>query len=165
MPQIHLIEGPVGAGKSTFAAQLSERLHAPTLILDAWFVRLFSPDRPAEGLLPWYVERKTRCMAQIWATALEILDTGHDVILELGLVERASREHFYSLVADAGHNLTIYVLDAPRDVRRERVRARNRERGATFAMEVPDAFFEMASDRWEPLDERELEQYTVQVIA
>src|SRR5579859_6807812 len=140
MARIHLVEGPVGAGKSTFVAQLRKQHAAPGLILDSWFVRLFSPDRPVEGLMKWYIERKERCMAQIWAAALEVLDAGHDVVLELGLVERASRERFYSLVQDAGYELTIYALDAPREVRRERVRKRNQEKGATYAMDVPEVF-------------------------
>lgn len=165
MAKIHLIEGPVGAGKSTFAATLGREHAAPVLILDAWFVRLYSPDRPVDGLMRWYAERKSRCLAQIWATALDILGAGHDVVLELGLVEVASREKFYSLVESAGYQLTIYLLDAPRDVRRDRVRQRNHEKGPTFSMEVSDAFFELASDCWEPVTEDELEQRDIQVIA
>lgn len=165
MAKIHLIEGPVGAGKSTFVAQLCKQHAAPGMILDAWFVRLYSPDRPAQGLMPWYAERKQRCLAQIWATALDILRAGHDVVLELGLVERSSRERFYAQVESAGCELTVYLLDAPRDVRRERVRRRNREKGATYAMDVPDAFFELASDAWESIDESELDRCDVRVIA
>jgi len=165
MAKIHMVEGPVGAGKSTFAAKLSKELAAPSLILDTWFVRLYSPDRPVEGLMRWYAERKARCLAQMWATALDILSAGHDVVLELGLVEVASRNRFYSLVESAGYELSIYLLDAPRDVRRERVRHRNREKGATFSMKVSDAFFELASDCWEPLGEAELERYEVRWIS
>lgn len=165
MARIHLVEGPVGAGKSTYAAKLSQAHAAPSLILDAWFVRLYSPDRPADGLMHWYAERKDRCLAQIWATALEILGAGHDVVLELGLVETASREWFYALVENVGYELTVYLLDAPRDVRRERVRQRNTQRGAAFSMEVPDAFFELASDCWEPFGEDELERCDVRVVA
>ena len=165
MPTIHLIEGPVGAGKTTFSRELSTRHHAPGLILDAWFVNLYSPDRPAEGLMPWYIERKERCLRQIWLTACAILDSGHDVVLELGLITRAGREHFCAQVREAGYELAVYLLDASREVRRQRVRSRNHEKGATFAMEVPDAFFEMASDKWEPFDDLELELYDVKVIA
>lgn len=164
MPTTHLVEGPVGAGKTTYVEGLRHQHRAPSLILDAWFVQLFSPDRPADGLLPWYIERKERCLSQIWATASDILDAGHDVILELGLLEKSSRQRFYARVEDTGHPLKIYVLDASRDIRRERVRTRNREKGATFAMEVPDAFFEMASDRWEPFDDMEQELYDVRLI-
>jgi predicted kinase len=86
------------------------------------------------------------------------------VVLELGLVERASRERFYALVENAGYDLIIYVLDAPRDVRRERVRQRNQKKGPTYAMEVPEAFFELASDHWEPINEAELERVEIRVI-
>lgn len=164
MATIHLVEGPVGAGKSTFVAEL-RRLHtAAGFILDAWFVRLYSPDRPAANLMEWYAARKARCLDQIWVTATEVLDTGRDVVLELGLVERASRESFYAKVREAGYDLAVYLLDAPREVRRDRVRQRNREKGATFSMDVPDAFFELASDHWEPMDQTECELYDVQVI-
>lgn len=98
-------------------------------------------------------------------TSLDILGVGHDVVLELGLVEFASRERFYALVESAGYELTIYLLDAPRDVRREWVRQRNREKGPTYAMEVPDAFFELASDRWDPINGTEQERCDVRVVS
>lgn len=164
MATIHLVEGPVGAGKSTFVAELRKQYAAPGFILDAWFVRLYSPDRPATNVMEWYIARKARCLDQIWMAAQEVLDAGHDVVLELGLVERASREHFYAKVNEAGYDLAIYLLDAPREVRRERVRKRNLERGATYAMDVPDAFFELASDHWEPIGEVEREMYDIRVV-
>lgn len=165
MARIHLVEGPVGAGKSTYVATLQLKHAAPALILDAWFVRLFSPDRPAEGLMAWYVERKERCFTQIWTTARDILDRGHDVVLELGLVERDSRERFYAMVDEAGYDMSVYLLDAPREVRRERVQRRNKEKGPTFAMEVPEAFFDLASDHWQAMDEVERELRDVIVVA
>ncbi|WP_238379848.1 MULTISPECIES: AAA family ATPase [Stenotrophomonas] len=164
MARIHLVEGPVGAGKSTFVAGLRELHKAAGFILDAWFVRLYSPDRPAANLMEWYAARKARCLDQIWVTAREVLDTDRDVVLELGLVEKASREHFYAQVREAGYDLVVYLLDAPRDVRRDRVRQRNREKGVTFSMEVSDAFFELASDHWEPMDQTECEIYDVQIV-
>jgi len=61
--------------------------------------------------------KEERCLAQMWATALDILSAGQDVVLELGLVEVASRNRFYSLVESAGYELSIYLLDTPCDVR------------------------------------------------
>lgn len=155
MPTIHLIEGPVGAGKSTFAYRLSRERGAPRLVLDDWMARLFRPDRPDEGLWPWYQARKDRCIDQIWDVTEELLDLDSDVVLELGLVQRAAREAFYARVDAAGRELRVLVLDAPREVRRERVRRRNTARGETFAMEVSDEVFEQASDAWEAPDETE----------
>ena len=57
MGKIILLEGPVGAGKSSYAAALSARKPMPHLNLDDWFVTLYSPDRPKEGLMAWYSER------------------------------------------------------------------------------------------------------------
>jgi predicted kinase len=157
LPQIHLVIGPVGAGKSTFAQRLARDHRAARLTLDQWMAALFSPDRPEEGVLEWYRERAARCVEQIWTVAAEVLAAGSDVVLEIGLLSRRERERFYRRVADAGVTMTVHVLEAARDVRRARVEARSRERGATFSMVVPAAIFELASDLWEPPepDERE----------
>ncbi len=121
MARMHLVEGPVGAGKSTFAASLRARHDAPHLALDAWMATLFGPDRPATGWVDWYLERKDRCLEQIWAVTRQVLESGGDVVLELGLVQRRSRESLYSRVDAEAYEMTVYVLDAPREVRRERV--------------------------------------------
>lgn len=162
---IHLVEGPVGAGKSTFAAALAERQGGVHLALDAWFARLYGPDRPAAGLRAWYVERKARCLEVLWATALDLVRAGLPVVLELGLIQRQARAEVYRRADAAGVALAVYVLDAPREVRRERVRRRNEERGATFAMVVPEAFFELASDLWEEPDAIECQERGVQRVA
>ena len=66
MSKIYLIEGPVGSGKSTLASKLSNEFSAPRLILDKWMTILFSPDRPDSDFIGWYLERKDRCIEQIW---------------------------------------------------------------------------------------------------
>jgi len=147
---LHLLIGPVGAGKTTYARTLCARTSALFLDLDAWMVRLYGDDpRPAEGVMAWYVERRDRCRALIWEVASRALDCGTDVVLEYGLVAALEREVFYTQVSAEGVGLRISLVDAPRDVRRERVAARNRA-GAPFTQIVPPAFFELASDAWEP---------------
>ena len=153
--RVHLVIGPVGSGKSTFARGLCRERRAVRLTLDEWFRTLFSPDRPQEGWISWYVERAARCVQQLWRTAQEISASGTEVVLEIGLLQRTEREQFYALVEEAGVELTVHVVDAPRDVRRERVLRRNLERGETFSMVVPPEVFELVSDRWQPPDEDE----------
>ncbi len=161
MAEIHLVEGPVGSGKSTFGAQLSQRLAAPQLVLDDWMATLFRPDRPDTEVMAWYLERKERCIQQIWQTACAIADLGGPVVLELGLIQKQARLSFYNRVDEAGHELTVHVIDAPREVRQQRVRARNEQQAATFSMVVPDEIFEMASDVWQPPDAQECEERRV----
>ena len=165
MPKIHLVEGPVGAGKSTFAASHAPRVGGVHIALDAWCARLFSPDRPSTGVMPWYVERKARLLDQIWDHALAVLACGTPPVLELGLVQRRSREDFYQRAREAGVELAVYLLAASRDVRRERVVRRNVERGPTFSMVVPAPFFEMASDAWEEPDELEIAEHHIERIS
>lgn len=169
MPRIHLLEGPVGAGKSTFARHLTARHAAPILVLDDWMATLFGPDRPAESVpmparVRWYMERKARCLDQLWKVASGVLDAGSDVVLELGLVQAHARQSFYGWVDAGAYDLTVYVLDAPREVRRARVQARNRARGETWSMDVSDAFFDHASDLWEPPDATECADRDVQFV-
>ncbi len=153
---VHLVVGPVGAGKSTRAIALARAHRAVRFTLDDWMARLFRPDRPAEGVMPWYVERAGRCVDQLWRTACEVLGTGTSVVLEIGLLTRREREAFYARVDEAGACLTVHVVDAPREERRARVLRRNEARGATFSMVVPPEIFELASDLWEPPDDAEL---------
>ena len=162
--RIHLVLGPVGAGKSTFALELSRRHGALRLTLDEWMAVLFRPDRPETGLVEWYVERANRCVEQIWALAQELVASGTGAVLELGLLQRAARESFYQRVEAAGFGLSIYALDAPRDLRRSRVQARNAQRGPTFSMLVPPEIFELASDLWEPLAAEEGERRDLSFI-
>ena len=156
MARVHLVIGPVGAGKSTWCRALAVRERAVHLNLDAWMARLYGADpRPAEGRIAWYLERRDRCLAQLWEVARDVLGAGTDTILEIGLLRRAERKAFYAQVDAIGAALVVTVLDAPIAVRRERVMRRNTERGPTFSVEVPPEFFEIASAAWEPPDAEE----------
>ena len=162
MAHVHLVIGPVGAGKSTFVRGLVQQHRAVPLNLDDWMATLFSPDRPAaEDVMAWYVPRTLRCLAQIWKTAQAVLDAGIDVVLEVGLIQQHQRAAFYARMGPRAHAMTVYVLDAPREVRRERVLQRNAEQGPTFSMLVPPDIFELASDLWQPPDVAECAQRSV----
>mgnify|MGYP001282622851 CR=1 FL=1 len=164
MPRVHLIEGPVGAGKSTYASAMGRETQGVHVALDDWFVALFSPDRPSSDVIPWYLQRKERLIELIWTHSQRILASGCDAILELGLIHREDRVAFSRKVREAGYELVIHVLDAPTEVRRERVQRRNTEKGPTFAMVVPDHIFEAASKLWEPPDQVECSEFEVELV-
>ncbi|MDD2699839.1 MAG: AAA family ATPase [Sideroxydans sp.] len=161
---LHLIEGPVGAGKSTYAMSLASGGRAIHIALDEWFASIFSPDRPEQDIVPWYIERKDRLIELIWGHSKRLLDSGCGVILELGLIQQAHRIDFCSRVQSEGYDLTMHVLDAPIQVRRERVRQRNQQKGDTFSMVVPDHIFEIASSQWQPPDAAECSQFHINFI-
>jgi predicted kinase len=165
MNSIHVVEGPVGAGKSTYALDLASRMQGVHIALDEWFAKLFSPDRPSSDFVPWYMERKQRLLDLIWRHALSLAEAGTAPVLELGLVQRQAREDIYQRAREAGISLAVYMLDAPREVRRDRVRRRNDDRGATFFMVVPEAVFELASDLWEPPDDLEVCDHDIRFVS
>lgn len=147
---LHLLIGPVGAGKSTYARRRIAREPAIFLDLDTWMVRLYRDDiRPKEGVMAWYLERRERCRGLLWDVAIGALRAGTDVYLELGLLQYGERVAAYERARGEEIPLAVYVLDAPRSVRRERVESRNRS-PEEFTQIVPPPFFEAASDAWEP---------------
>jgi predicted kinase len=164
-PRVHLVIGPVGAGKSTFVRQLVQQHRAVPLNLDDWMATLFSPDRPdsrgTADVMAWYVPRTLRCLAQIWKTAEAVLNAGGHVVLEVGLIQQHQRDAFYARMGPWADAMAVYVLDAPREVRRERVLRRNAEQGETFSMVVPPHIFELASDLWQPPSDAECAERSV----
>lgn len=164
MATVHLIEGPVGAGKSTFAAKLGAQHSVPRLNLDEWMVVLFRPDRPDEGFMEWYSTCKQRCIEQIWRVTTDLLDVGSDVILELGLVQAQDRLDFYSRVDALEVALKVYVLDVPKAVRAARVQARNLEQGSTYQMAVSPEIFELANSAWQMPDAAEVAEREIEII-
>lgn len=152
---LHLLIGPVGAGKTTYARQRTAHSSGVFLDLDTWMVRLFGADtRPPENVMAWYLERRERCRDLLRDVALDVLRCGTDVFLEIGLLAGPEREAFYSAARDEEVPLIIYLVDAPRSVRRERVVQRN-DSGGPFTQIVPLEFFERASDAWQPPSESE----------
>ena len=152
---LHVLIGPVGAGKTTYAQRQCAQSSALLLDLDRWMVRLYGDDqRPAEQVLQWYLERRERCRALIWDLALSLITNGTDVYLELGLLGAGERGSFYELARAHGLSMRVCVVDAPRDVRRTRVQQRN-QKADPYTQIVPAAFFEQASDAWQPPDEAE----------
>lgn len=152
---IHWILGPVGSGKSTYAADLARTHRAVRLTLDDWMTTLFRADRPDVGVMEWYIDRSRRCLEQIWQISETSLQNGLSVVLEVGLIQRRERTPFFARLDASAFPHVLYLLDAPRPVRRARVLKRNQDKGPTYAMDVPAHIFEMASDLWEPLTPHE----------
>lgn len=151
-------------GKSTFSLKLSEEVAGVYFNLDEWMANLFSPDRPSENFIPWYNERKQRCIQQIWNTAQHILYTRVSVVLELGLIQQALRNEFFDCVERGGYSLKIFALEAAREVRKQRVLQRNQDKDITFSVHVSEQVFDLADALWEPIDAAECRDFTLEVV-
>ena len=151
MAEIHMICGPVGAGKTTYAAVLAEELGAVRFSIDDWLAELFFPDQPEPLTYDWAVARAKRCEARILAVSSEILAAGTDVIWDMGCMERDQRRRIIAAAAALPFALRLHALEAPAEVRRERVRQRNAEKPDGYVMDVTDEIFDFMEARSEPV--------------
>lgn len=161
MGTIHLILGPQGAGKSTYARQLAEQTHAVRFSIDEWMQQMFAPDMPVALSLPWIMERVRRCEAQIWAVASQVCKNQGHVILDLGFTKLESRQHFRTLAASIGAGIQLHVLDAPQAVRKERVMKRNLDKGDTYSFEVTPMMFDFMDKEFQRPTDEEMAQAVI----
>ncbi len=153
---IHLICGSTGAGKTTYAMALAERIGGVRFSIDEWMTTLFWMDTPQPMRFDWSIERVRRCNAQIWATASQVALRGVPAVLDLGFSTAAGRREFYDLGEAAGLTAQLHFVDVPADVRWRRVEQRNIEQGATFRMQVTREMFDLVEGMWEAPDAAEM---------
>ena len=158
---IHLLFGPLGAGKSTLARQLADQVQGVRFSIDDWMGELFLPDMPQPLNLPWVMARVQRCERRIWAVAADTVQRGGIAILDLGCIKAADRERFAGLARHQGLPLRPHFITAPLAVRRQRVLQRNLDRGETFSFEVKPALFDFMETQFEPPGTAELAGCTV----
>src|SRR5512135_1026786 len=80
MATLHLIYGPVGSGKTTFARKLERQIRAVRFTPDEWMLRLYG-DRPPAAT---FQETLDRLYDLIWEHAERVVRTGTDVIMDCG---------------------------------------------------------------------------------
>jgi predicted kinase len=154
---LHVIFGPSGAGKTTYAHAFARREKAVAFILDDWMARLFGPDMPNPLEYEWMIERVGRCEAQIWSSAAAVIATGTSVILDIGLMRKADRARVREIAEAVELPLQFHFVDAPQEVRRARIGERNSVRGEGFAIEVTPELFEFIEGVYEPPEPGELQ--------
>lgn len=152
----HLIYGPTAAGKSVYARRLAAETHGVRFAIDEWTHALFGADLPEQMDLSWVMPRVARCQLQIWSVARQILDTGTDVVLELGLLRKSDRDVVRVQVEQAGHVPLFHFVDADVSIRRQRVLQRNEDKGETYSFDVTPEMFEAMEVHFERPTESEL---------
>jgi predicted kinase len=154
---LHVIFGPSGAGKTTYAHAFARRERAVAFVLDDWMAQLFAPDMPQPLEYEWMIERVQRCEAQIWSTAAACLAAGTSVILDIGLMRRADRARVREIAEAAELPLQWHFVTASTEARRARVAERNVIRGENFAIEVTPEMFDFIEGVFEPPEANELD--------
>lgn len=155
---IHLICGSTGAGKTTYAQALSDRIGGIRFSIDEWMTVLFWMDSPQPLQPAWSMERVERCLAQIWLTASGVAQRGVPCVLDIGLSQASSRARFGKLANERGLSTQLHYVDVPAEERWRRVEARNAAKGGTYHLpfDVTRDMFDFVETLWEPPTDAEM---------
>ena len=154
-PLFHLVCGSTGAGKTTYARALADKVGGVRFSIDDWMTTLFWKDAPQPIQFDWAIERVRRCEDMILAVALQGAGRGVSAVLDLGFTKAEQRARMAQAVRDAGFEVSLHLLDVDAETRWGRVENRNRDKGATFAMEVSRPMFDFIETMWETPDAAE----------
>ncbi len=149
MSKIHLVCGPVGAGKTTFAGKLCQETGAVLFSIDEWMTSLFMPDLQGDIEYDWAMERIGRVESLIWSQVGQLMKLDVEAVLDLGLLQRGHRQKFYDLAARDAFDIDLHLLEADREVRWSRVQGRNEDKGDTYTMEVDRGMFDFCENLFE----------------
>jgi len=161
---IHLICGPIGAGKTTVAHEVAIKHNAIRFSEDEWLSRLFVPDAP-EGLLDepmnvvgaWASEKYLRCRGQIWAVCKQLLNQNVNIVLDGAAANKEQRDVIRKKASYNNVGFQLYYVNASSDIRRKRILDRNTEKNFTYSLEVTSAMFEYMENFFQPPVSDELE--------
>jgi predicted kinase len=157
-PLIHLICGATGAGKSTYARELAERIGAVRFSIDEWMTKLFWMDTPKPLDPTWSMERVERCLAQIWAVASSVAERGVPCVLDVGFGQASSRARFAKLAGHLDLSVQLHFIDVPAEERWRRVQARTDRsgEGSNLPFAVTREMFNFVETMWGPPTDQEL---------
>ena len=151
-----MVCGRTGAGKTTYSLSLAEDIRAVRFSIDPWMQTLFAKDMKSLDYA-WMMERVQRCYEQIWQVSEQILALDGNVILDLGFTSKAQRAVFFERADKLGITAELHYLDAPKNIRKQRVEKRNLEKDPSlYAFEVTDMMFNFMEPRFEIPDQDEL---------
>ncbi|MEM1279654.1 MAG: ATP-binding protein [Cyanobacteria bacterium P01_H01_bin.152] len=162
--QVTLLFGPIGAGKSFIAKQIAQRDGALYLASDKWFQALYLPDMPNPSEMSWVAPRIERCEHLIWTLTEQAIASGIPVVLDVGMATEPSREKFQKLCEHSGCQYQFVFVDAPLEVRSQRVRDRNEQASRTGDLYVSEAIFAFTNAQFQPPTASEITKLSVHVL-
>ena len=157
MSRLIMVCGPTGAGKTTHSISIAEEVKAIRFSIDPWMQTLFASDMTSLDY-EWMMERVQRCYKQIWEVSEQILNIDGNVVLDLGFTTKDQRAVFFNRGTALNINAELHYLDAPPDIRQQRVKTRNQEKDpSVYAFEVTDMMFDFMEPMFEIPDQDELQ--------
>ncbi len=161
---VAIVTGSTGAGKTSYAIELASRLGGIRFSIDEWMTTLFWMDSPQPIEFEWTMARIGRCETQIVDQVTALSAVGVPSVLDLGFTRADHRARFAEAAAAMGAAVSLHWVDVSADERWQRVQARNRDQGETFAMTVDRAMFDFMEGQWQPPSDDEIKNLNGQII-
>ena len=103
------------------------------------------------------MERVERCQHLTWDIGEQVLTKKGNVVLDLGFTTKAQREKVINKAKVPGASADVHYLNAPINIRKQRVTKRNSEKGqSVYSFEVTDQMFEFMEPRFASPSEDEM---------
>lgn len=165
---IHLVCGPIGAGKTAYSIELAKEKGAVRFSEDEWLAKLFVPDAPEDLLSEpmqivgeWATEKYLRCRGQIWLVCQQLIANNISIVLDGAAANKTQRDAIRQKAQNYNIGFQLHYIHAAREIRYERVFSRNKEQGETYSLEVTPAMFEHTENFFEPPVDEELNEAVV----
>lgn len=155
-PLVHLVCGPSGAGKTTYARRLRDDIGGVHFSIDDWMTTLFAADAPPVPDWNWVVDRVQRNESQIIAMTVQLGRLNIPSVHDLGFLGRDQRVRVAGAARAAGLATRLHILDLDREERWRRVAARNAEKGETYRLTVTRPMFDFVDRLWQPPSDDEM---------
>ena len=154
VPEVYLLVGLTGAGKTTYSKRVLEPAGVVRLSVDELIYQehgRYGIDYPAST----YRELYAPALETVQELLVEELDMGRDVALDLGIWSRADRDEWKSLIEAAGARWHLLYFPVSEAELRHRLAERNRLDGPN-ALRVDESDLDDFYARFEePTDEGE----------
>lgn len=114
---LYIIQGFIGAGKSTFSKKLTKETGASILNPDEWVSKLFTKEECEQE---W-----DRCfdnaVAILWEKAKSLLKEGISVIFDMGFWFKKDRDFARKVAEECGAETVLYYLYVPDEILKKRI--------------------------------------------
>lgn len=152
-PEVYMLCGLTGSGKSTFAAKLVGQ-GLTKLSLDESMRERYGRvgvDFPGEK----YRELEQGVNRDLKQELIGLLAAGQSVVLDYGFWERSNRNHFKQLIEEHGGTWQLLYFKADKDTLLERLEQRNERNDANAIYVTPTMLDDFIARFEEPQDEGE----------
>jgi predicted kinase len=124
-PTLHFFCGKAGAGKTTLALQLAQHNNAMLISEDIWLMRLFGDQMK---VFDDYIRFSKRLKTVVGPLVVDLLNTGHSVVLDFQANTTVGRAWFRSVFEQAGAAHVLHFVRASDETCLAGIAKRNTER-------------------------------------